>query len=95
MDGADLGPLLRGDPVQWRTGLLVEARQLTPSYDAIRTADFAYTEHLTGETELYDLGLDPGQLESKHADPSYVSVVADLSSKLSSLRGCVGSGCWQ
>lgn len=94
MDGADLGPLLRGDSVAWRSSLLISSRQ-TASYDAVRTHDHMYAEHLTGESELYDMAVDPGQLESKHNDPGYATVKATLALQLQALRSCVGAGCWQ
>lgn len=93
MDGADLGPLLRGEAVAWRSALLVESRQ-TSAYDAVVTAGHVYVEHLTGEAELYERASDPGQLESKHDDPAFASVRAALSAQLASLRNCSGAGCW-
>src|SRR5262245_66457470 len=93
MTVADLGPLLRGDPVQWLTALLIEAR-LGTSYDAVRTQDYLYAEHLTGESELYDMTLDPGQLGSLHADPGYAAIKAALAAQLHVLQSCNGATCW-
>jgi arylsulfatase A-like enzyme len=92
-DGADLGPLLRGDPVPWRSALLLESRA-TSSYDAIRTASYVYAEHLSTEKELYDLIADPAQMQSRHADPAYEAIKATLAAQLAPLRRCVGAGCW-
>lgn len=94
MDGADLGPLLRGEPVEWRSALLIESRQ-NASYDAVRTQGHLYAEHTSGESELYDMAADPGQLASLHADPAFDSVKAALAAQLQTLRFCVGSGCFQ
>lgn len=94
MDGVDLGPLLRGEPVQWRTALLMESRQ-TSEYDALHTSSYVYVEHLTGETELYDMPNDQGQMSSVHADANYAGVKAALALQLQAMRSCVGGGCWQ
>jgi arylsulfatase A-like enzyme len=93
-DGVDLAPLLTGQSPTWRTALLLNSRDRT-SYDGVRTLTFTYGEHLTGEQELYDLTLDPFQLASKHNDPAYADVKADLAAKLSLLRDCAGASCWQ
>jgi arylsulfatase A-like enzyme len=92
-DGADLGPLLRGEAPLWRSALLLNSRDRT-SYDAVRTTAFTYAEHLTGELELYDLAADPFQLASKHKDPAYAATKASLAATLATLKACVGSGCW-
>jgi arylsulfatase A-like enzyme len=95
MDGRDLGPLLRGEDVKWRGVMPLEARHERSSFDAVRTATHVYALHTTGEEELYDLGADPAQLTSLHADPRHAAVKAELAEKLRSLHGCVGAGCWQ
>jgi arylsulfatase A-like enzyme len=62
-------------------------------YAAIRTGDMLYVEHSTGERELYDMTVDPFQLESRHADPGYQQRVQDLADELHRLQRCAGTAC--
>ncbi len=41
-----------------------------------------YAEHQTGEKELYDLNNDPFELHSRHDDPAYASIQAQLAARL-------------
>ncbi len=45
------------------------------------------------DRELYDLQLDPFELDSRHLDPAYANTQATLALALSVLRGCTGSNC--
>jgi len=45
------------------------------------------------DTELYDLDLDPRELQSRHADPAYAAARATLASALAQLRSCSGADC--
>jgi arylsulfatase A-like enzyme len=77
-------------------GVLVEAftnPRGAPPYSAIRTERYRYDAMDGGIEELYDLKLDPWELESKHDDPAYAKIKAILKSKLEKLVGCKGSGC--
>jgi arylsulfatase A-like enzyme len=60
---------------------------------AIRTDDWVYVEHGTGERELYDLRDDPFQLESRHADLAFADEIEDLSAWLATLANCNGDAC--
>jgi N-acetylglucosamine-6-sulfatase len=62
-------------------------------YAAIRTRDYVYIEHSTGEQELYDLRIDPFQRRSLHADPAYAERKRDLTRRLHALRRCAGDTC--
>lgn len=65
-----------------------------PGYRAIRTADRLYVEYQnTQEKELYDLGGDPTQMQSQHANPAYATEMADLSAWLQTLRNCEAAEC--
>ena len=55
-----------------------------PAYRAVRTSRYLYVLYANGQSELYDLLLDPAQLRSKHADPRYRFVHAGSSSANSS-----------
>lgn len=59
----------------------------------VRTRDFLYVEHATGEVELYDMRLDPGQLTNVAARPAYARDRALLARTLDRLRSCSGSAC--
>lgn len=99
VDGRSLGPVLGQEPPPvWRTALLNErhagtSKEPVPDHDAVITEDRTYVEYETGERELYDLGADPYQLESKHEDPAYAEERAELSARLQSLKGCAGDSC--
>ncbi|MGH2614506.1 MAG: sulfatase family protein [Thermomicrobiales bacterium] len=60
---------------------------------AIRTDDWVYVEHGTGERELYNLRDDPFQLESLHADPGQSERMQDFSAWLATLRNCSAASC--
>jgi arylsulfatase A-like enzyme len=60
-----------------------------PAWQALRTTDrrWHYVEYETGEVELYELTVDPWELENKAPDPEYVDVVATLRDRLELERG--------
>ena len=64
-----------------------------PPYQSIRTQRYRYDRLSDGEESLYDLKLDPWELESKHADPRYAAIKAILAAKLKKLVGCRGAAC--
>ncbi len=89
MDGRSLIPVVTRPGLDRNRELLIEE----PTFKAIRTQRFMYAEHNTGERELYDLKLDPYELYSRHDDPAYAAVEAELASRLDQLRNCSGSSC--
>ena len=64
-----------------------------PAYRAIRTSRYLYVLYANGQSELYDLVLDPAQLRSKHADPRYRFVRKFLFGQLVALSTCRSAGC--
>jgi N-acetylglucosamine-6-sulfatase len=66
---------------------------LLPRYQAVRTQRYLYAERPTGEAELYDLEIDPFELDSRHADPAYAEIRASLAELLSRLKACIGENC--
>lgn len=46
---------------------------------------FTYVEHESGEIELYDLTLDPAQLQNKAGDPAYAVTQSRLAARLDEL----------
>jgi N-acetylglucosamine-6-sulfatase len=95
LDGLSLVPLLRKPSLHWNRPLLIESPLRHPErvYTAIRTDRYLYVEYADGERELYDLALDPYELQSVHADPRYAAVRDELAVKLARLRACRGPSC--
>ena len=59
----------------------------------LRTARYKYVVYSTGEVELYDLLLDPNELENVAADPTYVRVGAGLHRLWLAYKDCSGDQC--
>lgn len=55
-----------------------------PSYVGVRDVDggFTWVEYETGERELYDLNVDPNELDNRAKDPAYASVRERLERRL-------------
>jgi N-acetylglucosamine-6-sulfatase len=65
-----------------------------PPYSAIRTDRYRYEKQKGGEVEgLYDLALDPWELQSLDKDPRYAKIKAILKAQLSKLDTCKGASC--
>lgn len=62
-------------------------------YQGIHTDRYVYVEYLTGERELYDLAVDPWQIQSVHLDPRYARTQLALALQLARLRLCSGNLC--
>jgi arylsulfatase A-like enzyme len=63
------------------------------TFSAIHTSRYVYVVNLTGELELYDLAIDPFQLDNQVNNPAYDAIEAELASRLATLRSCAGDGC--
>jgi arylsulfatase A-like enzyme len=79
-EGTSFLPLLDGSASTWRTSFAIEhvAAGDPPTYCAIRTTTHKYIRYSTGEEELYDLVADPFELQSRHADPAFAPIKAQL-----------------
>jgi N-acetylglucosamine-6-sulfatase len=64
-----------------------------PPLLGLRTTRYAYVEYGSGDVELYDLLIDPYQLESRHTDPAYQALRAQLHEALTQYQGCAGDSC--
>ncbi len=64
-----------------------------PAYRSIRTDRYEYTIYANGQSELYDMKLDPAQLHSVVRDPRYRQVRRWLYQALVPLSSCVGPSC--
>lgn len=72
-EGRSLVPLLRNRSVDWRGEFLVESLRTgpnpdVPAYCAVRGRRYAYVAYATREEELYDLAVDPRQLDNRTGD---------------------------
>jgi arylsulfatase A-like enzyme len=93
MDGESLLPVL-SEPGRL-TGRAIPLESFREDgFHGVRTDRFAYAERTaTGEVELYDLRLDPYQLESVHDDPQYERAREALAELNERLADCSGKGC--
>ena len=89
MDGKSLLPFAKDPILHSGRDLLLE----TPTYAAIRTPNWLYAEHVTGEKELYNLARDRDQLSSLHNDLGLATMRTNLAARLARLRGCSGVAC--
>ena len=89
MDGRSLLPVTQDPGIEHGRQLLIEQ----PGFEAIRTQRYIYAEYKNGERELYDLKRDPFELHSRHKDPAYASIEAELAARLDHLRSCAGASC--
>lgn len=91
-DGRSLAPLLSDyPPGSWRDMLLVE-HFVGPNWAGLRTPRYAYFEHESGEKELYDMLVDPHQLDNVY-ESTNETLVTGLHARLEKLRECVGKEC--
>ena len=69
-----------------------EVARDVPPYRALRTAEAVYVEYDSGERELYDLRVDPYQLDNlvNTADPTLMD---RFSTRLAELARCAGDTC--
>jgi N-acetylglucosamine-6-sulfatase len=99
VDGSSFAPLLTtSPPSSWRKAFLEEGWHLeganteVPTHKGVHTQDQMFVEYDTGEHELYDLQLDPYQLQSKPRAGNE-QLYSDLQTRLNALRTCSGIGC--
>jgi arylsulfatase A-like enzyme len=98
VDGRSFAPLLTSSPPSsWRQafleeGWIPEVGLQIPTHKGVHTRDRMLLEYDTAERELYDLALDPYQLQSKPRLGNE-ALYAPLETRLYNLRDCVGAGC--
>jgi arylsulfatase A-like enzyme len=88
---APSGTLEPKDPIESQSPRNVKAIDI-PGFSGLRLRDTVYAEYTTGEREMYDLRVDPFELDniSPGADPA---TLAALSARLDLLRHCAGATC--
>lgn len=106
VDGRSLVDILTTGqvPATWRTATISESMgasgpgdpdyqpQAPPPFTALRTPEWLFVVYRDGERELYDLTVDPNEMNNVigTADPG---LVADLYSQVQALRSCSGDTC--
>ena len=94
MQGRSLKPLLEGqEPAQpWRESIYYQyyefpGAHMVHRHYGVRTDRYKLIHYYqTGEWELFDLELDPNELRSVHAEPSYAQIRKRLTAELQRLR---------
>ena len=67
-DGVDLSPLLTGGTAV-RDAAYIEGAGA--AWDALRTTQHKYAEYATGGRALYDLSIDPFEMQNRASDPGH------------------------
>jgi hypothetical protein len=78
-------------PSGWRDEVFVE--DLGRGWHLPRTPKWAYIEWDDGEQALYDMSIEPYQLQSLHADPGNADLISGLSARLKTFESCSGGSC--
>ena len=83
-EGMNLLPLLENPAIPWRSDFLIEhlVANGIPTYCAVRNTRYIYIDYSTGERELYDLRMDPYELQNRAYDPAYASIEAAMRARL-------------
>jgi len=89
IDGRSLIPLIENPNGSWRKGFLIE----TPKYSAIRTENYVYASHSNGAKEVYDLDIDPYELQNVSGKAPWASKIPALEQWRKALVNCEGSTC--
>ena len=91
----ETGPRVIGGDVEESDNFLVRGHEnyaLRFSV-GVRTGAYLYVEHLSNESELYDLRTDPQQFDNVVDEPRMARVVRLLARELDRLRDCDGAQC--
>ena len=89
MDGRSLIPFAKDKLLQSGRDILLE----TPTYAGVRSPNWLYAEHVTGEKELYNLARDRYELNSLQTNPDSDRMEANLAMRLARMRQCKGPVC--
>lgn len=90
LDGTSLVPLLSPGKPKWNTATLLQC----PYTFGVATAHYRYMEWIgTGEIELYDMAVDPYQLQNVAGQPDYANIQKRCAEALVNLQACAGATC--
>jgi arylsulfatase A-like enzyme len=95
-DGMSLAKAARNPKKLKNRGVLLETFEnprAVPPYTAVRTKRYRYDLQADGQEGLYDLKLDPWEMDSVHADPRYKEIRDILRAYLDDLVDCKGKEC--
>jgi arylsulfatase A-like enzyme len=87
VEGASFLPLLLDPTASWRTGFLMEHMAShggngVPSYCGYHTKRYTLVRYNGGDSELYDLRVDPWQRDNRYGSPDYAEVQTSLNDEL-------------
>jgi arylsulfatase A-like enzyme len=90
VEGHSLLPVLAGAQPAWRHDFLIEhlhgpPQTDVPTYCGVRNERYKYVLYQTREEELYDLKVDPFELQNQAANPAFATVKDRLRTRLAKL----------
>lgn len=93
VDGRSLVPLFNGNaPNGWRDAVICELpRGPKQGFTVLREGPYAYTAYGDGDRELFDLSVDPYQLDNIYHSPGGAPL-ADLEARYRALAACNAGG---
>lgn len=101
VDGRSLASILAGSPVpaDWRQVALIEHAESEfdetgrkPTWAALHGTQFLYTSYNTGEQELYDLRVDPYEIDNL-ASTTDTGILSTLANRAQQMQTCQGATC--
>ena len=103
-DGRSLVGLLRDTEQEWTRAILVEGHapegqlltfggRQAPAFSGVHTGEAVYVEYADGSRELYDLTVDPFQLENIAAREGAAELERQMAAWLKELESCRGESC--
>lgn len=95
VDGKSLRSLLEGQSEGWRASFLTEAwaGREGVTFNGVHEGQWSYIDYGDGEIELYDLQVDPYQLDNLAQDDAYADTLKKLQAELARLKECKGETC--
>ncbi len=95
VDGKSLKPLLEGNSEGWRTDFLTEAwgSREGVTFTGVHEGSWSYIDYGAGQIELYDLEVDPYELNNLAKDDSYADILKQLEAELARLKVCKANTC--
>ncbi|MCB0874941.1 MAG: sulfatase [Solirubrobacterales bacterium] len=96
LDGLSLRRAARSPKELRDRGVFIETApnpRAVPTYISVRTKRYRYDLQEDGQEGLYDLKLDPWEMDSVHADPRYAEIKDILRTAAEDLADCEGASC--